>query len=51
MVYCRNCGTEIDEKAIICPNCGIQLKTFNQSENQTKDKGNAGWAVLGFFVP
>lgn len=24
MKYCQNCGAQIDEKAIICPKCGVQ---------------------------
>lgn len=22
-MYCRNCGKQVDEKALICPNCGV----------------------------
>jgi len=22
-MYCRNCGKQVDEKAVICPNCGV----------------------------
>lgn len=25
-MYCKNCGTEIDDKAVMCPNCGKKLK-------------------------
>lgn len=23
MAYCKNCGAELDEKAVICPSCGV----------------------------
>lgn len=23
MAYCRKCGTEIDDEAVICPKCGV----------------------------
>lgn len=23
--FCSNCGAQIDEKAIICPKCGVQV--------------------------
>lgn len=45
MVYCRNCGATINEKAVICPHCGVQ----QQRENE--DKGSIGYGILGFFIP
>ena len=45
-MYCRNCGSEIDNKAVICPDCGVQQTLLGIS-----DSGSAGWAVLGFFFP
>ena len=24
MAFCKNCGKEIDDKAVICPSCGVQ---------------------------
>ena len=23
MAFCRSCGTEVNEKAIACPDCGV----------------------------
>jgi len=31
-MICRNCGTENDEKNIICSNCGATLKTEDQPQ-------------------
>lgn len=45
MVYCKNCGAEIDEKAVICPHCGVQQQRVNE------DDGSIGYGVLGFCIP
>ena len=36
MKYCSNCGSEIDEKAVICVKCGVPVNGSNiqQSYNQ-----------------
>lgn len=44
MAYCRNCGAKVDEKAIICPICGV-------SQNINPDSGSIGYGILGFFFP
>lgn len=44
MAYCKNCGAEIDDKAVICPKCGVSQQTV-------VDSGSFGWGVLGFCLP
>lgn len=44
--FCNNCGKEIDEKAEICPNCGVRVGSTEVS--MVKNPGLA--AVLSFFV-
>jgi hypothetical protein len=38
--YCENCGKLIDEKAVICPKCGVPLgaykKIFEMRENASE---------------
>ena len=50
--YCSNCGEQIDEKAEICPNCGVRQPrpvTYQEPVYQQKNPGIA--AVLSaFFV-
>lgn len=46
MNYCPHCGNEIKTGADVCLSCGKVLHT-----TQTKDSGNSGWGVLGFFFP
>ena len=39
--YCTNCGSEIDGKAEICPECGVrQAKPGAYQENRTYPTGN-----------
>lgn len=32
-MYCKNCGKEIDDKAFVCPNCGVKVEN---DENEAK---------------
>ena len=38
-MICKNCGKEIADNAIACPNCGVAAKV-------TEDKVNIGLAIL-----
>ncbi|HIX08934.1 MAG TPA: zinc ribbon domain-containing protein [Firmicutes bacterium] len=50
-MYCKNCGKEIDDKAIICPNCGVATGFCEApSQNQTNILAIVGF-VLAFFFP
>ena len=44
--YCSNCGNQLDERAEICPNCGVRQATIRYHETvyQLKNPGVA--AVL-----
>ena len=46
-MYCNNCGEQIDDKAVICPKCGVPVN----NRNLTNDAPSAGFAVLCFFIP
>lgn len=45
MAYCKNCGNQIDDKAVICPACGVAQET------KPVDNGGFGWSLLGCCVP
>lgn len=40
-MYCKNCGKEIDDKAVICPSCGVE-----QSKNISKRKQMGGAKII-----
>lgn len=47
MAYCKNCGTRIDDAAVVCPQCGV-------AQNNTPavvDNGGFGWSMLGCCIP
>ncbi len=44
-MFCKNCGKQIDENAVVCPHCGVAISSA------LADSGSFGWAVLGFFLP
>ena len=44
MAFCTNCGNQIDDKAVICVNCGCQVKNVS-------DSLNFGVALISFFIP
>ncbi len=41
-MYCRNCGKTIDDKAVICPNCGVPQAEQKKPVN--------GFGVAGFII-
>ena len=51
-MFCKNCGAQIDDRAVICPKCGAATDNFRQaSAPQADDAPSAGFAVLCFFFP
>lgn len=47
MAFCRNCGAEIDDRAVMCPKCGVMQDT----KPAVNDNGGFGWGLLGFCIP
>ena len=47
MAYCKNCGAQIDDQAVICPHCGVAQWT----NPAVVDNGGFGWGMLGFCIP
>ena len=46
-MYCQNCGEQIDDKAVVCPKCGMPVRKITV----LYDAPNTGFAALGFFFP
>ncbi|MBN2541145.1 MAG: zinc-ribbon domain-containing protein [Bacilli bacterium] len=49
MAYCTNCGHEISDEAVVCPNCGVPQKKVKATASN--DTGSIGWGILGFCIP
>ena len=47
-MYCKNCGKEIDDNAVVCPHCGVQQKRM---ASEVVVNGGFGWGLLGCGVP
>ena len=45
-MFCRNCGKEIDDKAYVCPHCGVLTSNAEAQKKTVNDSGSAGWGVL-----
>lgn len=46
-MFCKNCGQEIDDKAVVCPHCGVAQGSLTDSN----DSGSVGWGLLGCCIP
>lgn len=52
MAFCRKCGEEIDNEAVICPKCGVpqrELKT-NSSQREYDDQ-SSGLPIVSALIP
>ena len=51
-MFCKNCGKELDSSYNACPYCGTPVNgDLYNNKIKNREKGNIGWAVLGFFIP
>lgn len=48
MKYCTNCGAQIDDRAVVCPKCGVSQ---GAPAPQIVDNGGFGWGLLGCCIP
>ena len=47
MAFCKNCGAQIDDNAVVCTSCGASQSTAPA----VVDKGGFGWGLLGYCLP
>ena len=45
MAFCKKCGAQIDDQAVICPACGVP------QNSAPVDNGGFGWGALGCCIP
>lgn len=50
MKYCKNCTSELDDQAVVCPKCGVAQENIT-TPSQVVDNGGFGWGLLGFCIP
>lgn len=50
--FCTNCGNELDDRAIMCPKCGVALTQTTNASNGSLSNGMAiAGFILSFFIP
>ena len=47
MAFCKYCGAQIDDNAVVCTTCG----TAQNTAPAVVDKGGFGWGALGCCLP
>ncbi len=54
-MYCRNCGKEINEKAVLCVHCGkstgVPIGNENNNVKNANDEASVGLLVLAVLFP
>lgn len=53
-MFCKICGKELHENAIVCPGCGCEtgkIPSYVKECPSKKDKGSFWWGFLGFMFP
>lgn len=49
-MYCQNCGQQIDDKAIVCPHCGVATgKSVQSADSKTNAVAIVGF-IFSFFI-
>lgn len=49
-MYCTNCGKEIDDKAVVCPHCGVATINFGKTNYFYETKKHNILAIVGFAL-
>ncbi|MCD8040211.1 MAG: zinc-ribbon domain-containing protein [Clostridia bacterium] len=52
-MYCKNCGKELDDKAVFCPNCGVATDNYNFANTNTcmpQSNQTNILAIVGFIL-
>ena len=54
-MFCTNCGNELNDRAVICPKCGVPTVNYATNMNNQDSYDSNGMAVAGFvcsfFIP
>ena len=52
-MFCKNCGKEVNDEAVVCTNCGVMIKDIPSQTQKSNGEENAIGLVgfiLSFFV-
>ena len=48
-MFCKNCGKEIDDGAVVCPNCGVAVSTVPTETQSAPVTQKNTIALVGFI--
>ncbi len=48
-MYCKKCGAEIDDEAVVCPKCGCAVDKGQQNPKYNESKTGMG-VLMGLFL-
>ncbi|MCD8372056.1 MAG: zinc ribbon domain-containing protein [Clostridia bacterium] len=49
-MFCKNCGKEIDDNALVCPNCGVATEAAAPAENNKRKPHGVALAAKVFII-
>lgn len=49
-MFCSECGNELNEKAVVCPNCGVPVKEEKENMEMIEPKISRGWAAIASLL-
>ena len=47
-MFCKNCGSEVNDNAVICPHCGVATDNYNKATAVPEQKNTM--ALIGFIL-
>ena len=51
MKYCHNCGTEVNDMAVVCVKCGCALGQANVQNKEVDNTVSVGLVILSVLIP
>ena len=49
-MFCTNCGNELNEKAVICPNCGVPTDNYVGVNKNSREKEGLRIAIKVLMI-
>jgi len=49
-MFCKNCGKEIDDSAVVCPNCGVATENMAKNSTPAAPAQKNTMALVGFIL-
>lgn len=49
-MYCKNCGNEIHDDAVVCIHCGVPTQNYNNQPQQQNYQQSNTMAIVGFIL-